>query len=610
MIEKLYPEFKDYLWGGNRLVERFSKKCDKNPCAESWELSFHPDGLTRIASGKTLKEAVVAEDLGLNVAGFSDFPLLIKLIDAKSDLSVQVHPDDEYALRYEGSFGKTEMWYIVDADAGAGIYLGFRDDVSRECVEEAIKQGTLTELLNFYEVKPGDCFFIPAGTVHAIGRGCLILEIQENSNLTYRVYDYNRVDKNGRLRELHVEKALAVMSTKRFEPQKFPDGYLGISRHFTVRRFLVDGELVLSSDKNSFLSLTVTRGSGEISDKKIDAGDSFFISADNKIKLTGKMEVVVTEMRKYCFGIDIGGTFIKGAIVDDKGCIVVSSKVPTESDLGPEKVVSNIRTLCDMLLEKSGMKINDLIGVGVGVPGMIDSKTGIVVYSNNLNWYELDLAKMIGDAIGLPVKMGNDANVAALGENKYGIGKNFDSTVMLTLGTGVGGGIIIDGKIIEGTRGAGAELGHSVIMVGGEQCTCGRRGCLEAYASATAIIRDTKRAMTKNPSSPMWQIGSLDNVTGKTAFDYYDTDDGAREVVDNYIKMLACGIVNIANELRPEAIILGGGVCAQGDNLIKPLKKLVNEEIYAADKGPELKIMIASLENDAGCLGAAALFMD
>jgi glucokinase len=180
---------------------------------------------------------------------------------------------------------------------------------------------------------------------------------------------------------------------------------------------------------------------------------------------------------------------------------------------------------------------------------------------------------------------------------------------MLTLGTGVGGGIIVDGKIVEGNRGAGAELGHSVIVMGGEPCTCGRRGCLEAYASATAIIRDTKRAMMNNKSSKLWEIGSLDAVNGKTAFDYYDKDADAKAVVDAYISYLACGITDYANIFRPEAAILGGGVCAQGEVLLSPLRKILKEEIFAKDLGPEVKILVAKLGNDAGSLGAAALCM-
>ena len=221
---------------------------------------------------------------------------------------------------------------------------------------------------------------------------------------------------------------------------------------------------------------------------------------------------------------------------------------------------------------------------------------------------------MIGEELekltGLPVKIANDANVAALGEPKFGCGKEYNNTVMLTLGTGVGGGIVIDGKLFEGNRSAGAELGHCVIVAGGEQCTCGRKGCLEAYASATAIIRDTKRAMEANPNSKMWEIGALDKVTGKTAFDYKDVDEYAKAVVDGYIANLACGITNFANIFRPEVVILGGGVCAQGDELVKPLQVQLNKELFAGELGPQVPIVIAQLGNSAGLLGGAALLME
>ena len=200
-IVKLYPECKDNIWGGVKLKEKYGKQTDKNPVAESWELSFHKDGPTRLADGKTLQESATAAELGANCEGFPFFPMLVKLIDAKADLSVQVHPSDAYALKNENSFGKTEMWYIVEAEQGAGIYLGFKKDTTQAEYEEAIKNHTLTELLNFFEVKAGDCYFIPSGTIHAIGEGCLICEIQQNSNLTYRVYDYGRKDKNGKERE-------------------------------------------------------------------------------------------------------------------------------------------------------------------------------------------------------------------------------------------------------------------------------------------------------------------------------------------------------------------------------------------------------------------------
>ena len=615
-IQKLYPECKTAIWGGRRLPEKFNKDTDLEKVSESWELSFHPDGPTRLEKGEFLKDSVTEKDLGENCKDFPFFPVLVKLIDAKDDLSVQVHPSDEYALKNENSFGKTETWYIVDADEGAGIYLGFKRNVTKEEYETAIKNNTLTELLNFFEVKSGECYFIPSGTIHAIGKGCLICEIQQNSNLTYRVYDYGRTDKNGNPRELHIEKALKVTNLQKLDhtPLKLPSkngDIIAVNRYFTVRSLTVSDEKTFASDNRSFRAFTCVKGCGEIDGKKIRTGDTFFIPANgDAFSVKGEMEMITTEIRKYYVGIDLGGTFIKGGIVDDLGNVLVSDKTPTQSEKGSEQVAKNIANLAASLLEKAHLTTEDVVGIGMGCPGMIDSTTGVVIFSNNLGWKDFDVAKTVSDLSGLPVKIANDANVAALGEVKFGAAKNYQDAIMITLGTGVGGGIVVGGKLVEGNKSAGAELGHSVIVYGGEPCTCGRKGCLEAYASATALIRDTKRVMSANPESKMWEIGSLDLVTGKTAFDYYDTDESAKKVVDGYIAHLACGLTNFANIFRPHAIILGGGVCAQGESLLKPLQALLDKEIFAGDKGPTVPVIIAELGNGAGLLGAAALLMD
>ena len=615
-IVKLYPECKDNIWGGVKLKEKYGKQTDKDPVAESWELSFHKDGPTRLENGATLQETAAESDLGKNCKGFPFFPMLAKLIDAKQDLSVQVHPSDAYALKYENSFGKTEMWYIVEAEQGAGIYLGFKRDVTQKEYEDAIKNHTLTDLLNFFEVKAGECYFIPSGTIHAIGAGCLICEIQQNSNLTYRVYDYGRKDKNGNERELHVEKALKVTSLEKYEYEPLSittaqGELLGLSRYFTTTAVCVSGETKIFADKNTFKCVMCVGGSGKIAGKAVALGDSWFVPAGyGEVLLTGNMQLIVAEVRKYYVGIDLGGTFIKGGIVDDLGNIVYEDKAPTESDKGAEKVAENIAALVKKLLERVGLGADDVEGIGMGVPGMIDSKNGNVIYSNNLAWKDFAIGPRVSELTGLRVKIANDANVAALGEVKFGVAKGYDSAILLTLGTGVGGGIVVDGVLIEGNKSAGAELGHSVIVAGGEQCTCGRKGCLEAYASATAIIRETKRAMQADKNSKMWEIGSLDQVTGKTAFDYKDVDGAAKAVVDAYIEKLACGITNFANIFRPEVVILGGGVCAQGDGLVKPLQALLNKELFAGDLGPQVPIVIAKLGNLAGLLGGAALLMD
>lgn len=315
-------------------------------------------------------------------------------------------------------------------------------------------------------------------------------------------------------------------------------------------------------------------------------------------------------MEKYYVGIDLGGTFIKGGIVNGLGEILVQDKTPTESEKGAEGVAENIASLAQSLIEKAGLSIKEVQGLGMGVPGMIDSEKGEVVYSNNLAWEHFFIKEAVERLTGLPVKIANDANVATLGEVKFGAAKGYQHVIMLTLGTGVGGGIVLNGKLYEGNRSAGAELGHSIVVLGGELCTCGCRGCLEAYASATALIRETKRAMEKDKTSRLWEIGSLDKVTGKTAFDYAPVDQAAKQVVKNYLDILGAGIVNFANIFRPEIILLGGGVCAQGESLLQPLKAILKRDLFAGDRGPQVELKIAELGNSAGLLGAAALLLD
>ncbi len=237
----------------------------------------------------------------------------------------------------------------------------------------------------------------------------------------------------------------------------------------------------------------------------------------------------------------------------------------------------------------------------------------IVFFSllNNLGWENFEIASTVEELTSLHVEIANDANVAALGEYKFGGGKNANSVILITLGTGVGGGAIIEGKMLLGNEGAGAEFGHSVLVAGGEPCTCGRRGCFEAYASATALIRETKRAMEKNRTSLMWKFANtLDSVDGHTAFLALSEGDAcAKEVVDYYLMMLGEGLTNIASVFRPDMILLGGGISAQGEELTAPLQEYVDAHIYGGNMGPRVEISCASLGNKAGLLGAAALLM-
>ncbi len=301
-IQKLTPATKSYIWGGKKLIEQYQKQTSEPTLAESWELSFHPDGPTLGENGKPLAESIGREQWGTALQKFQEFPQLIKLIDAADDLSVQVHPSDEYALKHENSYGKTEMWYIVAAEPGAGIYLGFREAVTPEELENAIESNTLSELLNFYPVKPGECYFIPAGTIHAIGKGCLICEVQQNSNLTYRVYDYGRTDAKGNQRELHVEKAKAVADLRKFEYTPLSvvteEGEL-IAKcpYFTVKKLSLQGKKTLTCKESSFKFIICLAGTATLEGKPLTPGTSYFVPAGyGTLTLRGEALLLTSEL--------------------------------------------------------------------------------------------------------------------------------------------------------------------------------------------------------------------------------------------------------------------------------------------------------------------------
>ena len=315
----------------------------------------------------------------------------------------------------------------------------------------------------------------------------------------------------------------------------------------------------------------------------------------------------------YYVGIDLGGTNIKTGIVDEQGKIIAKSSIPTKSERTADEVAFDMAFEVLNIVKTNKISMDELVGVGIGRPGAINSGAGIVDYSPNLGWYNVPIAELILKRVKKPVKVSNDANVAALGETLFGAGKGYKDTILVTLGTGVGGGVVIGGKLFEGNESKGAELGHSVIVVNGQQCGCGRRGCFEAYSSATALIRETKEAMLRDRGSKMWDFvgGDIDKVDGKTAFETEKQGDAtAKLVVNNYVLYLSEGLLNLCNIFRPEAIMLGGGVCAQGDNLLNRLKTRMQALHYGYQGTPAVDLLIASLGNDAGIIGAAALLMN
>ena len=381
-VLKLKPSCKDYLWGGHRLVEEYGKEYDGEILAETWELSCHPDGPSTIVNGayagKTLEEYIEAEGkevLGTNCRRFRDFPILTKFIDAKQDLSIQVHPDNRYALKNEGQYGKTEMWYVVDAGKEAFLYYGFKKEVSKEEFARRIREDTLLEVLNAVPVQKGDVLFIESGTIHAIGKDILIAEIQQNSNVTYRVYDYGRVGKDGKKRDLHIEKAIAVTNRVPLIKSRSSYPHVADCDYFTVDKLNLDGRMMCRVEgtvsEESFVSILILDGEGVVScGNKVSyqKGDSLFLPAGSgAYVIEGSCDALITTIRAKAapvrIGIDIGGTDTKIGLVDVHNKLLDSVCIPTKAERPADEVIRTVAETALSILDKNGIAMEQSVGV-------------------------------------------------------------------------------------------------------------------------------------------------------------------------------------------------------------------------------------------------------
>ena len=312
---------------------------------------------------------------------------------------------------------------------------------------------------------------------------------------------------------------------------------------------------------------------------------------------------------KYYVGIDLGGTNIVAGVVDEEYNIIAKASTKTNCPRPEKEIADDMAKMAVEAVKNAKLTMDQIEWIGVGTPGIANSEKGIIEYSNNLSFKNTPMVKYIQESIDKPVFIENDANAAAYGEFVAGAAKGARNAVCITLGTGVGGGIIVDGKIYSGSNFAGAEIGHTVIEVDGAQCSCGRKGCFEAYSSATGLIRMTKEAMAEHPDSIMSKTADeRGKVTARTSFDCMRMGDKyAKAVVDKYIKYLAAGITNTINIFQPDILCIGGGVCNEGDPLLLPMKELVAKEVYTRNSEKNTEIVIAKLGNDAGIIGAAFL---
>ena len=313
---------------------------------------------------------------------------------------------------------------------------------------------------------------------------------------------------------------------------------------------------------------------------------------------------------KYYAGIDLGGTNIAVGIVDENYKIIGRGKMKTDATRAAELIADDMATATRAAVQDANIDISQVEWVGIGTPGTVNQTTGEIEYANNLYFRNVPMVKMLEERLGKRIYMENDANAAVYGEALAGAAKGRSNVIGITLGTGVGGGIIIDGKIYSGFNFSGAELGHTVIVYDGRQCTCGRKGCFEAYSSATGLINMTKDYLTQHPDSAMWKLvdGDINKVNGRVAFDAMRGGvEGGQEIVDTYLNYLGCGLVNMINIFQPEILFLGGGISKEGETILKPLREYIKREVYTKYSEKNTELCVAQLGNDAGIIGAAFL---
>jgi len=309
---------------------------------------------------------------------------------------------------------------------------------------------------------------------------------------------------------------------------------------------------------------------------------------------------------KYYIGADLGGTNIAAGVVSEEGALIHKDSVPTGSHRGHEAVIADLATLCKQVMADSGIDKESVVSIGIGVPGLYDKEAGVSIYAANLGFKQVPIRHMLQETLHLPVYLENDANAAAMGESVSGAAKDVGHSVTVTLGTGIGGGIIVDNRILHGAFGGAGEIGHMVIILDGELCTCGRKGCWEAYASASAFVRQAKIAATHNPKSLLAK--DVDGINGKVIFEAIELgDETAQDVLDTYLGYVAIGVTNLIDVLQPAKIVVGGGLSAQGEKILAPIRKLVEERAFSGTCPTEL--VIATLGNDAGIIGAAMVGM-
>lgn len=605
----LSPVCKERIWGGTAL-QRFGYTFASDCIGEAWAVSALSGSENIVANGEyagiTLGRLWREHPELFGNPSSSEFPLLIKLIDARDDLSIQVHPDDAQAQQLEGQpYGKTECWYVLDCAPDASMIFGHTAK-TREELQRMIANGEWETLLQRRKIQQGDFLFVPSGTVHALCKGTIVLEVQQSSDTTYRMYDYDRVDAQGQTRPLHLEKGLQVTNVPHYEVtyQRKTIHHPGATQEiltsnplFTLSRWEIHGEAHLGTF-SPYALITVVDGAGKLvcgeHVSEVAAGNSLLIPCGcAEISLQGDLTLFLTvpgagqdSSERYRIGVDIGGTNMRAAVVNQSGEIVHKVVMKTFADQGPDFVINNLITMLRQLVQAY-----PITHIGLACPGPLDASAGVILSPPNLpGWDEIKLKDRLAEVFAVPVTLDNDANAAALGEALFGAGQGKRSVFYVTVSTGIGGGFVYNRSIVQGAHFCAGEVGNMIIQPDGPAHPMLNRGSWETLASGTAL---TRLARALDPAKTLFQLEQEGNPQ-------------AREAVEQFIGQLATGIANLVHILDPDTIILGGGVMSAREFFWERLLQAVNDRLYPQLRG-KIDLQVARLQDDAGIIGAAFL---
>ena len=570
MLHKIFPYYKNAPYTGTILKTLYKR----SEGGKSIELSFE-NRIENNLKDMSIKDYLSLSYTGKNLEGKSP-NLEVSMFDISEDTPILVS-------------NSPRAFYVIDTDKDAKLHLGFREDLL-----EAPSISDLKSKIGEYDLRKGNCYFIPRNTIFSLPKSAVLYEITES---------------NASLEEVN-ESNISSISLKKYIPSRVPrtesnkgPEAIAISGSFELLKADIKNFYTIRVNERSFSLITIISGNPKLDSIEASAGESFFLDPESLIKVEGESTILIARIPRLLIGLDVGGTSIKGMIIDDIRNKVAESKVITEP--GEDRIIKSMVEAANILSSRIGEELSYFNSIGAGIPGSVSKDRSTVIFADNIGLRNVKLKEKLEKIIGIDVVLENDASCAALGEYLYTDKNKYHDVTVITLGTGLGSGFIVDGKLFRGGQGSTTELGHIKVKNDGHKCGCGQYGCLEALTSLSRIKEDIAK-LREDPSNGIAELLPIDRNPADI-FRLANENEACKKYTFKYLNNLLLGLVNVANILQPEVICLGGGVSYAIRKFIPYLDKKLNQMKYGGEDSPYIRVVPAELGNEAGGFGACAL---